>query len=534
MALLITIHRLKKKRMRFEEKAKVQESKKRSGQTLLDSSFEEIKEQVVSTFGNSADLSVIDGRIDCKETWLFYLNSMVDSKNVKEMTACLFAAKEEPERNFTLAAEFLSLCKECFGGASYQLLDTKAQITKAMVNGSIVIVVQGLEKAISINMLTDEKRSVNEPSTQTVIRGPKDGFIESLATNVSLIRRRIRNENLHFEEFIIGRDTGTAVYIGYMNGIANEQIIQEVRSRLNKINVSAIFESGNIEELIADKTLTCFPLAINTERPDTVAANIMEGKIAILVDGTPFSLLVPAVFVNFFEISEDYYQPFFLGSFIRFIRYLCFMISLLTPALYVGLITYHHELLPTPFLLTIIAQREGVPFPAVVEAMVMEITFEILREAGVRTPKAMGQMVSIVGALVIGTAAAEAGIISNIMIIVVSITAISNFVSPVYSFAAAARILRFLFIISAAVLGLYGVLLVAIFMVAHLCSLRSFGIPYLAPIAPFYFKEQEDVFFRFPFWAMKKRPGYLRTAEETKVYDDNSPSPPQTTGGNNA
>ena len=200
----------------------------------------------------------------------------------------------------------------------------------------------------------------------------------------------------------------------------------------------------------------------------------MEGKIAILVDGTPFALLVPAVFVNFFEISEDYYQPFFLGSFIRFIRYLCFMISLLTPSLYVGLITYHHELLPTPFLLTIIAQREGVPFPAVVEAMVMEITFEILREAGVRTPKAMGQMVSIVGALVIGTAAAKAGIISNIMIIVVSITAISNFVSPVYSFAAAARILRFLFIISASVLGLYGVLLVSIFMVAHLCSLRSF------------------------------------------------------------
>lgn len=529
MVPLITIRRLKKKPLTLEESPKRIEQNEQGGKTLLDYTFEEIKKQMVNAFGNTADLSVIQSQICGKEAWLIYLTSMINSKALKEMTAKLFTMKEELEREES--AEFLSMCSECFGGARSQLEDSKEKITKAIVNGCIVIVAKGIDKAISVNMMTDEKRSVTEPTTQTVIRGPKDGFIESLATNVSLIRRRIRNENLRFEEFTIGKDTNTTVYMGYMQGIANDKIVQEVRSRLKKINVSAIFESGNIEELIVDKTYTFFPLALNTERPDSVAANLLEGKIAIMIDGTPFSLMVPAVFVNFFEISEDYYQPFFLGSFIRFIRYLSFMIALLTPSLYVGLLTYHQELLPTPLLLSILAQREGVPFPSVVEVMLMEITFEILREAGVRMPKAVGQMVSIVGALVIGQAAAEAGIISNIMIIVVAITAIANFVSPVYSFAAASRVLRFLFIIFASVLGLYGVLLVLILMVAHLSSLRSFGVPYLSPIAPFSFKEQGDVFIRAPFWSMKKRPAYLRTNEETKVFGDNSPSPPST-GGN--
>ena len=197
--------------------------------------------------------------------------------------------------------------------------------------------------------------------------------------------------------------------IVYVKGIANEEIIEEIRTRLNKINVSAIFESANIEELIADKTLTVFPLALNTERPDTVAGNIMEGKIGIIVDGTPFVLLLPAVFTDFFVSSEDYYHNFFVSSFIRILRYVSFMIVLIIPGAYVGLLTYDQEMIPTNLLISIIAQREGVPFPAVVEVFIMEFTFEILREAGIRMPRAVGQTVSIVGALVVGQAAAQAG-----------------------------------------------------------------------------------------------------------------------------
>ena len=369
-------------------------------------------------------------------------------------------------------------------------------------------------------------RQVSEPTSQTVIRGPKDSFVESLSTNQSLIRRRIRNKNLYFEEFIIGHETKTKINLVYVKGIANEEIIEEIRTRLNKINVSAIFESANIEELIADKTFTVFPLALNTERPDTVAGNIMEGKIGIIVDGTPFVLLLPTVFTDFFVSSEDYYHNFFVSSFIRILRYISFMIVLLTPAAYVGLLTYDQEMLPTNLLISIAAQREGVPFPAVVEVFIMEFTFEILREAGIRMPRAVGQTVSIVGALVVGQAAAQAGLISNIMVIIVAITATANFVAPVYSLASATRMLRFVLIIISAFFGLYGILLGLIVMVAHLASLRSFGVPYLAPVAPFNVKDQKDQLIIFPYWSMNRRPSYLRSPQQEKQSKTDSPSPP--------
>ena len=379
---------------------------------------------------------------------------------------------------------------------------------------------------ITIEMGNTQFRQVSEPTSQTVIRGPKDSFVESLSTNQSLIRRRIRNKNLYFEEFIIGHETKTKIHLVYVKGIANEEIIEEIRTRLNKINISAIFESANIEDLIADKTLTVFPLALNTERPDTVAGNIMEGKIGIIVDGTPFVLLLPTVFTDLFVSSEDYYHNFFVSSFIRILRYISFMIVLLTPAAYVGLLTYDQEMLPTNLLISIAAQREGVPFPAVVEVFIMEFTFEILREAGIRMPRAVGQTVSIVGALVVGQAAAQAGLISNIMVIIVAITATANFVAPVYSLASATRMLRFVLIIISAFFGLYGILLGLIVMVAHLASLRSFGVPYLAPVAPFNVKDQKDQLIIFPFWSMNRRPGYLRSPQQEKQSKTDSPSPP--------
>ncbi|MED3563364.1 spore germination protein [Bacillus xiapuensis] len=534
MSPIKSIRSLRKKKIRFDEFLNdVPTQKGEKNNEITHFSFQELKSELEISFGKSADFRSVIEEIDHKGALLIYLESIVDTKTLKETTPYLFSSRLNEEVHLNFTEELISLCKKAFGGADYQLLGTKDEICRAVLNGSIVIAVETIDQAISINMASEDKRSVSEPSTQTVIRGPKDGFIESLSTNVSLIRRRIRNQNLYFESFIIGKDTQTSVYMGYIKGIANEAILQEVRNRLKKIKVSAIFESGNIEELITDKTFTIFPLALNTERPDTVAANLIEGKIVILIDGTPFCLLVPAVFVNFFEISEDYYQPFLLGTFLRWIRYLAFMIALLTPSIYVGILTFHHELLPTTLLLSVIAQRQGVPFPAVVEVLIMEITFEILREAGIRMPRTVGQMVSIVGALVIGQAAAEAGIISNIMIIVVAITAIANFVSPVYSFASASRLLRFLLIFFAYILGLYGVLLVLVAMVAHLSSLRSFGVPYLSPIAPLVLEDQKDVFFRMPFWAMKKRPKYLRAESEAKVFSESSPSPPQTEGGNN-
>jgi spore germination protein KA len=503
----------------------------RDVQDISNYSLEEIKEKVMATLGNSPDLKAVEGKSFHHELCFFYLESMIDHKSMKEGTSKLLSQDIKPIENENAVQAWSDACKDAFGGVACKQFPSTEEIYQEIVNGSVVMVINQLDQAISINMENAEKRSVTEPTTQTVIRGPKDGFIESLSTNMSLIRKRLRSKNLHFESFRIGKTTQTIVYIGFIKGIANEATIQEVRDRLNRINVSGVFESGNVEELISDKSFTFFPLALNTERPDTVAANLIDGKIVILTDGTPFALIVPAVLVNFFTSSEDYYQNFFLSSFLRFIRYLSFMIALLTPSVYISLLTFHQELVPTSLLISVIAQREGVPFPAVVEVLIMEITFEILREAGVRMPKVVGQMVSIVGALVIGQAAAEAGIISNIMIIVVAITAIANFVAPNYTFASASRLIRFILILASSVLGFYGVIIMLVLMVAHLSSLRSFGVPYLAPVAPFIIEDQKDVLFRFPFWALTKRPTYLKTEQDRKVFSESNPSPPPMEGG---
>jgi spore germination protein KA len=265
-------------------------------------------------------------------------------------------------------------------------------------------------------------------------------------------------------------------------------------------------ESGYIEELIQDETYTPFPTVYNTERPDVIAAGLLEGRVAILIDGTPFVLLVPALFGQFNQAAEDYYQRADIGTLLRLLRYLSFFIALLGPSLYIAITTFHQEMIPTPLLISLAAQREGVPFPAFIEALVMELTFEILREAGVRLPRAVGQAVSIVGALVIGQAAVEAGIISAAMVIVVSVTAIASFVFPSYNMAISVRILRFGLMGLAASFGLFGITLGLIAIVLHLCSLRSFGIPYMSPFAPFILADQKDMLFKVPLWGMFSRP----------------------------
>jgi spore germination protein KA len=518
-------------RIKRINKEKEEMTAPKEGEDCLDHyELEELKEELSCQFGNTSDLKIEELKAGGTDALLFYIQTMVDANVLKETIHNITAESSTDIRVKTID-DVKQMGKDYFGGSGYEMVETPAEMIETMLDGSIVLAFKDVSRAISIPVPTSDSRSVNEPSTQTVVRGPKDGFVENISVNVSLVRRRLKNSKLQFEEFTIGIDTNTTVIVCYMRDIADDGIVEEVRKRLKKINASAIFESGNIEELIADKTATLFPLALNTERPDAVAANMLEGKVAILVDGSPFVLVVPAVLVDFFSVSEDYYQHFMMGTFIRFIRYISFMIALLTPSLYVGILTFHHELLPTTLLLSVIAQREGVPFPAVIEVLLMEITFEILREAGVRMPRAVGQTVSIVGALVIGQAAAEAGIISNIMVIIVAITAIANFVSPTYSFANASRLLRFLLIITAAFLGLYGVLIVLVLMVAHLSSLRSFGVPYLAPVAPFIIESQKDVFFRFPFWSMNKRPSYLKPKLEEKQTNTGSSSPPPMRGG---
>jgi spore germination protein KA len=394
------------------------------------------------------------------------------------------------------------------------------ELLMSILSGDTIILIDGWTAAISGRTRGGQVRQVSEPTAQVVIRGPKESFTESIGTNVSLLRRKIKNANLWVDTLQIGEVTQTDVSIVYIKGIANDKIVQEVKKRLKDIHTDSILESGYIEQFIEDNIYSLFPTVYNTERPDIVAGNLLEGRIAILVDGTPFVLITPVSFFMFFQSVEDYYQRFIVSSMIRLLRYIALLISLFGPSVYIASITFHQEMIPTPLLISLASQREGVPFPAFIEALIMEFTFEILREAGVRMPRAIGQAVSIVGALVLGQAAVQAGIVSPAMVIVVSITGISSFTTPAFSMALSVRAIRFLIMFSAAIMGFYGIAILSIILIAHMCGIRSFGIPYMTPLAPFNLGDQKDTLIRFPMKFLFSRPRLISQNNITRMEKD--------------
>lgn len=377
-------------------------------------------------------------------------------------------------------------------------------LTDSILTGAVVLLVDSSKEALAINCKKREMRNVEEPQTESVVRGPREGFNENAKISIALIRSKIKDTNLCVENFKIGERSKTEVYLAYLKNITNAKLIEEVKLRLKRIKVDAVLESGYIEQYIEDSPYSIFPTVSNSEKPDKVVAKILEGRVAIVVDGTPFVLAVPMIFLSSFQSAEDYYSRPFLSGILRIIRFLSYMISILAPATYVALTVFHQELIPTQLLISIASGREKVPYPAILEAFLMLLTFDILREAGVRLPRPVGQTVSIVGALVLGQAAVEAGLISPLMVIVVAITAISSFVVPPQI--DSGTVLRYIYLILAGFLGGFGIIMGLLVTLVHLASLRSFGTPYLWPIAPLDLSGFKDVFIRMPLWTMIKRP----------------------------
>ncbi|MCQ6278423.1 spore germination protein [Bacillus sp. EB600] len=383
-----------------------------------------------------------------------------------------------------------------------------ADCIESISSGNPILLYEGENDGFSLGLAKWEKRGIEEPSAEAGIRGPREGFNESLQISTSQLRRIIKTPALKMQSMKIGNYTGTRVILVYIDGLAEKTLINELTNRLNRIKIDGILESNYIEEMIEDNPYSPFPQILSTERPDTACANLLEGRAVILVEGTPFCLIAPISFFSMLQSHEDYYQRFMVSTFIRLLRYVFLGISLLLPSLYVAILSFHQEMVPGTLLLSISASREAVPFPAVVEALLMEITFEALREAGVRLPKQVGAAVSIVGALVIGQAAVQAGLVSAPMVIVVAITGIASFMIPRYFAGIAIRLLRFPMMLLSATLGLLGIMMGIIAIVIHLCSLRSFGEPYLAPVAPLKRKELKDLLWRSPWWMMDTRPHF--------------------------
>nr|WP_304214389.1 spore germination protein [Fredinandcohnia onubensis] len=479
--------------------------------------------------GNSFDVIVRKVNIGLQpkiQTAIVYIDGLVDSQSIKDFLIESIMKSPELQEKLIQQDPLEVIEDEALPFGSIREASDWDQLFTALMNGETIILVDGKTKVLVVDTRGGERRSIEEPSSQVSVRGPRDGFTESIITNTSLVRRRIKDPNLWVESRKLGKVTNTDVAIMYINGIANEKIVEEVRRRIDQIDIDSVLESGYIEQLIEDQTFTSFPTLYHTERPDTVSGNLLEGRIAIFVDGTPFVLLAPAVFIQFFQAVEDYYARFDIATALRFLRLLIFSISIIAPAAYIAATTFHQEMIPTQLLIAVAAQREAVPFPAFVEALIMEVTFEILREAGIRMPRAVGSAISIVGALVIGQAAVQAGIVSPAMTIVVAMTAIASFATPSFAMAIAARLVRFLFMIAAATFGFYGIILGIIMLTVHLCGLRSFGVPYMTPMAPFILTENADTFFRLPLWVMKKRPKLISEGNRVRVGKDQRPQPP--------
>ena len=452
---------------------------------------------------------------------LIYVNGMVDQELVNED---IISPIVNADINYIVSFDKLidTLLKKVIISNEIKKTVNIDELIGSILYGDTIILIDGIDEAILIDTKGWQTRTINEPSSERIVRGPREGFVESITTNISLIRRKIRNPNLKFKTKQIGKQTKTNVCYCYIEGIANEKILEELERRLDKIDIDGILASNYIDEMIRDAPYSPFDTIGYTERPDVVAARLLEGRLAILVDGDPSVLILPFIFMEYFQANEDYYNNYLFSSFNRLLRYLSFFLTTSTPAIYVALITFHQEMLPTPLILSITSAREGVPFPTIVEAFMMIIVFDILREAGVRLPEPVGATVSIVGALIIGQAAVQARLVSAPIVIVIALTGISAFL--IYPMKGAVIITRLVFLLLSGFLGLYGYIFGVIGLFIHLMSLRSFGIPYMINLGSINKQDIKDTAIRVTWWYMYYRPKLIanRNAARKEDTDKNS------------
>ena len=399
-----------------------------------------------------------------------------------------------------------------------------AEIIKRLLSGDTVLFVDTIATALVITTRKLKTRAISEPLNEPTIRGPQDAFTESLGVNITLLRRRLVNPNFIVKKLAIGVRSENTVALLYFRGITNPNLVYQAEERLNKLTVDIVGSTGLVENLIEAHPFSPFPTLFATERPDKVMAALMDGKIAIMVDGTPFVILAPTTLGDFMQAGDDYYENWIVGSLLRMTRYFAAFFAMVTPALYVAVTTFHPGLLPTPLTLTIAAARMGVPFPALIEAILMEIILEILQEAGVRMPKTIGPAVSIVGGLVLGDAAVRAGLVSAPIVVVISFTAIVSFAIGNYRLSLPLRFFRIPLMLAASVLGMFGVVMGLVAIIVHLSMLESFGEPYLAPFTPknsSRLSDWKDSIVVAPPVAMTTRPAYLEPGDSEKLGDKN-------------
>ncbi|MDQ0113903.1 spore germination protein [Paenibacillus harenae] len=466
-----------------------------NGKTFSDN-LEQNESFIKITFRTSSDLVCrkIRFQADAPRKLVVYLSTLVDEQELNEQIRTSFVMVKQD--HYALESEVVE--GESMPVANQACASTWGEMIRLLLSGYAAVFTEGDTLAVCFKARVSIRRAFEEPSSEPAIRGTKEGFVERQYVNFGMLRHYIRSPRLKSESFIVGDLTQTNVLVVYIEGIADDKVVDEVRKKIASIRIDGVLESGAIEEMIVEDRFPLLPRVQVTERPDVVAGSLLEGRVAIITDNTPFVLVVPVTFWTGMQSAEDYNLRFPVATFSRWIRFLFLIVAIFAPSFFVAVTSFHQEMIPTSLLLSIASAREPVPFPVMIETLLMEIMFEALREAGVRLPKAIGQTVSIVGGLVIGDAAVQAGIISTPSVIVVSTTGIAALLIPRFNFANGVRLLRFPMILLAGSFGLYGIALGFLGILLYVVHLKSFGVPYFTPIAPFSLRALKDVWARSP------------------------------------
>lgn len=450
--------------------------------------------------------------------FIIYIDGLVDSISINNFVLePLMSEKHRYSKTFggTLS-DYVDLC--LLPQNSVKKVQEFKDVFSGINMGDCLLFIDTLDIAFGIDVKKFQQRSISVPENESVIKGPQEGFVENLRTNTSLLRRIINNENLVIEHIEVGNISKTRCGVCYMQNIANGDLISEVKYRLNNLDVDSILSSGQLEQLIEDDEGFGIPLVLSTERPDKCAKYLFQGRVVVLLNGNPYALIMPATIEDFLFSPEDTNLRPLFANFLRGIRVLAAFLTLLLPGIYMAITSFHQELLPTELLFSILSARENVPFPIILELLLMEISFELIREASLRVPSLIGSSISIVGALILGDAAVNAGIVSPTLIIIVAITGIASFAIPDFSFGFHVRVFRFWFIALGFTAGFLGIGVGLFIYISMLCSLKSFGVPYTTPLAPSH-KTNGNGFFIPPIWKQEYRTSFI-SPKKKKAQDD--------------
>ena len=471
----------------------------------IDIKIEKVIDKVKNLYGNSADVNSRIIEIKKTKIGILFLESSSQTSTISDF---IVKSAVYTEKSKNIFENLFNTLKNKLFNCQLFTIDNFEEFPYYLSSGFTIIIVDGNDKAIIMETRANLDRGVTEATSEPIIRGSKDSFTESHSKNLGLIRKRIKDPNLWFEEMKIGRRTKTRVSIAYINNIADKNKIKQIKKRLNKIDIDGILDSGNIRDYLTDQK-SIFPQIKSSERPDMACQELLNGKIIILVENCPFILIMPTVFLDYIRSPEDQNQKSINITFTRILRFFALIITILTPAIYIAIVTYDQNTIPDKLLISLAVQREGVPFPTFFEIILFMTVFEILRESDLKSPTNMSTAMSIVGALVLGQAAVDASIVSPITIIIVAITSICSLIFQDSDFINGIRFWRFLFIIASSLLGVIGILSMALIWITKMASLKNLNTSFLSPIAPFDKDANKDAIIKSATPNIIKRPNYI-------------------------